>query len=88
MLRVSSRVRFCVSKDSLLLEQFARRGVGNETLSQNLSEYMEAKKNFDLLIAKYEIFTSKEKSTADAAHLVGLAVPKLYVPPTVDKKSS
>ena len=49
---------------------------------------MEAKKNFDLLIAKYEIFTSKEKSTADAAHLVGLAVPKLYVPPTVGKKSS
>ena len=74
MFRLVAR-RLCVARADLLLEQFARRS-GKAQLSAQLAEYMQAKKEFDDLIEKYEIFSAKEKSVEDAAKLVGLHVPK------------
>jgi hypothetical protein len=60
---------------SLLLEQYAKRE-NLPKLSQQLSEYIEAKKQYDVLLDKYAVFQSKEKSVSDTAKLVGLKVPR------------
>ncbi len=62
----------------MILAKFASR---NKLLQEKLANYVAAKKVFDDLIMKYEVFTAKEKSVAEAAKLVGLKVP-------VDRRSS
>jgi hypothetical protein len=66
--------RLCVKQADLLLEQYAQR-VGAPGISSELSKYLEAKKEFDSLAEKYEIFNQKEKSVESAANLVGLRLP-------------
>lgn len=60
-----------------LLGQYAKRE-NLPKLSQQLSEYIEAKKQYDVLLDKYGVLQSKEKSVSDTAQLVGLRVPRPY----------
>ena len=72
------RRRLCaapVPQSSLLLDQFAKK-TNRPEISAKLAEYIEAKSQFDGLIDRYEIFAAKQVSTADAARMVGLQLPK------------
>ena len=64
---------------TLLLQQLIGK---DENLTSQLTSYLKAKDQFDYLVEKYQIFVSKEKSTSDAANLVGLRVPIEYKEPS------
>lgn len=80
----SSRRLRCVSREcnagrDLILRKYAER-VGDVNLQQRLEVYVNARTKYSELLKRYGVLGSSEVSTAKAAEMVGLRLPKTKNP--------
>jgi hypothetical protein len=69
----------CTAGRDLLLRKYAER-VGDVNLQQRLEVYVNARTKYSELLERYGVMGSNEVSTAKAAQMVGLRLPKTKNP--------